>query len=119
MGSRIIATCGCGVNEEILIGGGMHNFTTTCLFPCSCAGCSNVVQVDLLSEKKKCPQCQSKDIIPYDDPGMINKAGERLVTSWNMEDQLGRVLEITNGSYWCPVCKNPGLRFEDSGLCWD
>ncbi len=119
MGSEVIATCDCGIRENILIGGGMFNFTTTCLFPCCCENCDNVVEVNLLSEDKKCPYCKSKAVISYDDPRMIKSIGNKSVASWNVKDRIGRELIITNGSYWCPKCKNPNLKFEDSGTCWD
>lgn len=119
MGSKVIATCDCGLSEGILIGGGMLNFTTTCLFPCCCKSCNNVVEVNLLFEDMKCPQCGSKDVIPYDNPSMVKSVGNELIASWNKKDELGRVLEITNGSYWCPKCKRPTLKFEDGGLLWD
>ncbi len=119
MGSEVMASCKCGLSENILIGGGMLTFTTTCLFPCYCDSCNNVVEVNLLSEDKECPHCRSKAIISYDDPSMIKSAGDNIVASWNMEQKIGRELIITNGSYLCPKCKKPNLKFEDSGLCWD
>ncbi len=68
MGSEVIATCQCGVNTSIRIGGGMYNHMTTCYFPCLCEQCHTVVQVNLLSEPMQCPQCNAGAVIPYDDP---------------------------------------------------
>ena len=119
MGSAVIAICDCGVNEEILIGGGMMNFTTTCYFPCCCENCNEVVQVNLLSKKMRCPKCRSQKVTPCDDPKIVDKLGNKTIAEWNMQGKIGRELILSDGSYWCPKCKKPNLRFEDGGMCWD
>ena len=119
MGTQVTATCQCGVDTIIMIGGGMRNFMTTCYFPCLCEHCRTVVQVNLLAKQKRCPQCKTTKVIPYDDPTLSECAGGRTVTSWNMEEQLGRELNLTDGNYRCPQCDQMTLRFTDSGLCWD
>jgi hypothetical protein len=69
MGSTVIAACPCGLDTGIImIGGGMHNFTTVCVFPCLCVRCHAVVTVNLFAKRKRCPQCRTSKIIPYDDP---------------------------------------------------
>jgi len=97
----------------------MFNFSTSCLFPCCCEECESVVEVNLLFEDVQCPKCNGKAVIPYDDPSMIKRIGNKSVASWNMKEKIGRELILTNGSYWCPKCKKPTLKFEDGGLCWD
>ena len=119
MGSQITARCECGVQAEVLIGGGMMNFTTTCFFPCLCANCQGIVQVNLLAKSLRCPQCRARNPIPYDDPSLSKSPGDHLVASWNMQDQLGRELVLTDGKYRCPKCGKMTLEFVDSGLCWD
>jgi len=119
MGSSVIAECKCGYNLSILIGGGMMNFTTTCYFPCLCKKCEEVVQVNLLSRRPKCPSCRTTRLIPYDDSRVIGKMGINDIAEWNMQEGLGKDLVITDGKYYCPKCKKNNLRFLDSGLCWD
>lgn len=119
MGSAVRAECSCGLNEEILVGGGMMDFTTTCWFPCACAACGHVVEVNLLDAELRCPDCGAVDPVPYDDPALIAEPGNYEVADWNMASQLGRVLVLTNGAYRCPGCGKDGLRFVDAGLCWD
>jgi Zn finger protein HypA/HybF involved in hydrogenase expression len=119
MGTQVTATCQCGVDTIIMIGGGMRNFMTTCYFPCLCEHCRTVVQVNLLAKQKRCPQCKTTNVIPYDDPTLSESAGGRTVASWNIQEQLGRKLNLTDGNYRCPQCDQMTLRFTDSGLCWD
>jgi len=119
MGSQVTATCQCGMDTSIMIGGGMRNFMTTCYFPCLCEHCRTVVQVNLLAKQKRCPQCKTTNVIPYDDPTLSESAGGRTVASWNIQEQLGRKLNLTDGNYRCPQCDQMTLRFTDSGLCWD
>ncbi|RPJ41893.1 MAG: hypothetical protein EHM27_04830 [Deltaproteobacteria bacterium] len=119
MGLEVTATCQCGVNTRIMIGGGMANFMTTCFFPCFCERCHTVVQVNLLAKPNRCPQCKTTKVIPYDDPTLSEGAGKRTVANWNIEEKLGRELKLTDGNYKCPQCGRMTLRFAHSGLCWD
>jgi Zn finger protein HypA/HybF involved in hydrogenase expression len=118
MGSGVIANCKCGLEAEILIGGGMHNFTTTCYFPCLCERCHSVVQVNLLANTNQCPACNSPDTIPFDDPQLSKTAGRHVVAQWNVPE-LGKELTLTDGYYKCPRCRKMTLRFSPGGLLWD
>jgi hypothetical protein len=119
MGSQVIAKCSCGLETEIMIGGGMENFMTTCYFPCLCENCHNVIQVNLLAKRRRCPRCKKSNPIPYDDPRLSKTPGKNFVAEWNMQDNLGRVLVLTDGKFKCPKCGKMSLEFTDSGLCWD
>lgn len=119
MGAEVTARCECGVEARILIGGGMASFTTTCYFPCLCESCHDVVQVNLLAKRPRCPNCRAARPIPYDDPRLIGSPGRHAVAYWNVQDQVGRGLGLDDGDYKCPRCGKMTLRFADSGLCWD
>ena len=119
MGSQVVARCDCGVEESILIGGGMMDFQTTCLFPCLCENCHSVVQVNLFSKALKCPQCGAPDPIPYDDARLSELPGNHTVAQWNTAAHLGRELVLTDGKYRCPECGRMSLEFSDAGVCWD
>ena len=112
MGSSVIASCPCGVDEQIMIGGGMMNHETCCLFPCSCDSCNSLVEENILSEKLRCPKCKASDLIPYTDPRLEGEKGEHEVVQWGDHS-------LTNGAYKCPKCKKPTLSFQPGGLCWD
>ncbi len=119
MGSEVKAKCSCGVEADILIGGGMMDFMTTCFFPCLCEKCHNIVQVNLLAKRRRCPKCKTSNPIPYDDTRLSESPGQDHVATWNMQEQLGRELILTDGKYRCPKCGKMALEFFDSGLCFD
>jgi Zn finger protein HypA/HybF involved in hydrogenase expression len=118
MGSVVTATCRCGLELEVLIGGGMKNFTMICYFPCLCEACHSLAQVNLLAETEECPKCKSKSITPYDDPRLSASPGKRTVAEWNMQERIGRRLVLTDGKYRCPACQEMSLEFRERG-CWD
>ena len=119
MGSQVIAKCGCGYEATCLIGCGIKNYNTTCYFPFSCSSCHNVVEVNILAKIIYCPQCQSSELIPYDDPQLFDCLGKHKVAQWNIKDILGRDLVITDGKYQCPQCGEMLLKFMDGGFHWD
>lgn len=116
MGYEVNSSCECGFNAALLVGGGRNNFRTTCYFPCLCKSCRRVVQVNLLAKPPSCPDCNSSDVISYDQPKLIGVKGEQNVVHWAMVRELGRDLELTDGLYWCPVCEDMSLRFFISSL---
>lgn len=119
MGSSVNAQCKCGYEAELLIGGGMNNFTTFCSFPVFCKNCQQLQSANLLDKYPNCPRCQSREIVAYDENELQQTPGENIVTSWNISDELGRILQLTDGEYFCPSCKEFSLRFEEGGICWD
>lgn len=119
MGSQVIATCECGLRADVLIGGGMLSFRDTCYFPCLCKDCSSVVQVNLLGKTRRCPTCGTTRVTPYDDPSLSISRGSHVVAEWNMQEQLGRVLRLTDGKYKCPRCRRPTLLFACGDVEWD
>jgi rRNA maturation endonuclease Nob1 len=119
MGSSVSAKCSCGLEVEILIGGGMRNFATTCYFPFLCESCHSIVTLNLLDRSHMCPSCGSSSPIPYDSPRLVESPGQGVVTEWNVKGQLGRNAVLTDGNYFCPSCGHMTLHFRDTGLCWD
>jgi Zn finger protein HypA/HybF involved in hydrogenase expression len=118
MGSQITATCRCGLEVNVLIGGGFEDFTKNCYFPCLCEACHNIVEVNILAKTKRCPKCKSPALIAYDDPRLSKTPGKRTVAEWCIQE-LDRDLILTNGNYMCPKCKKLSLRFRNTGLCWN
>jgi Zn finger protein HypA/HybF involved in hydrogenase expression len=96
----------------------MVNFMTTCYFPCLCEDCRAVVEVNLFDQPARCPTCKS-EVVPYDDPTLSELPGEQTIASWNMDYELGRELELTDGTYRCPRCGQMTLQFMNTGLLWD
>lgn len=121
MGKSVVAKCKCGVEALVDIGSGMGDFMTTCLFPCLCESCHNIVNVNLLDQSTKCPECGADAPIPYDDPLLLGIPGRREVAKWNLPGkQLDRELVLTDGQYKCPKCGKFCLEFSDEfSLNWD
>jgi Zn finger protein HypA/HybF involved in hydrogenase expression len=118
MGSFINASCQCGLEVGIMLGGGFRNFTTVAYFPCICEKCRNVVQANMFSKRKRCPRCRGR-VTPYDDPALsVLDGSERIIEDWNVEDTIGRILVLTDGGYRCPQCDQMTLHFRGAG-CWD
>jgi hypothetical protein len=97
----------------------MSNFMTVCCFPALCSDCNDIVEVNLLARPPQCPKCKRHDVVAYDQLELRKRRGKHVVADWNMEEQLGRVLILTDGDYHCPACGKFQLTFEDSGLMWD
>ena len=119
MGSEVIAVCDCGYRARSLIGGGMATFEEVCYFPACCEQCHELVEVNLLANPVRCPECDGSQVIPYDDAKLIGERGANEVESWNMEEELGRELVLTDGSYYCPSCGKFKLKFRPAQVCWD
>ncbi|NRB58315.1 MAG: hypothetical protein HRU50_00065 [Winogradskyella sp.] len=112
MGSVIKATCGCGYEKDITVGGGRLNFKTTQYFPHYCKTCQEVVSGNLLKEEKLCASCETKDKIPYNNKDLILKKGNGIV--FKSFENI-----ITDGLYKCPCTKCDNLKFSDTGIIWD
>ena len=106
------AFCPCGVDEEILIGGGMLDFDTHCSFPCCCEKCHSLVETNVLVKQLRCPKCRSTKIIPYGDPRLNEEVGREVVESWDERS-------LTDGTYKCRECRKLTLRFERGSILWD
>ncbi len=111
MGSQVKALCQCGVESEVLIGGGKLNFRKVQYFPCQCKNCKDVVQVNLKSRKLKCPNCKEV-VIPYNHSALVGVVGNKIIAQ-SFDDIL------TNGTYQCPKCENHNLRFVSDHMRWD
>lgn len=117
MGSVIEAHCTCGFKRKMALGGGMWNFTTYCNFPFHCFDCKALFEVNFLKEAMRCSECGSMNAMSYDTSTVCRRKGNP-VFYWNFADELGRVLELTDGQYFCPKCYQYTLSFRYIGD-WD
>jgi hypothetical protein len=117
MGSIIKAQCKCGYEHEMHLGGGMLNFTTNCNFPVFCSKCRSLFEANILDKNLTCPKCHDSDIIPYYDKSLCSEKGNE-VFSWNMQEEIGRELILTDGKYLCPNCGQFSMSFVACGH-WD
>ncbi len=119
MGSAVRAQCECGYKQEFMIGGGRMTFRELCCFPCLCQDCKRIVTANLFDQPPICPDCDSTNVVSYDQKQLVENQGSKDVATWCMGEELGRELKLADGLYYCPECDSFRLRFEDSGLCWD
>ena len=118
MGSSVKAACECGYSSEAMIGGGMMNFMTTCLFPAICSDCHELVEVNLLAERQTCEACESERVQAYDQEQLLGELGSEVVVDWHHAEK-GLAVALTDGRYLCPKCGQFKLRFEEGGILWD
>jgi len=117
MGSIISAHCDCGFTYDMLLGGGMNNFTTLCNFPYYCEECKILFVANLFEKGICCPKCDKGKVIAYDDEKTCTSGGN-IVFSWDIGDATERTLKLTDGKYICPACGKFDLSFISNG-CWD
>lgn len=118
MGSMVLASCDCGYSAEMPLGGGMMNFDSLCAFPAYCRDCREMHGVNLLASPVACRRCGGVDVVPYDDESLVGVRGDSEVFSWRVDGLRGHVPRLTDGRYFCPGCRQMGLRFREAGL-WD
>jgi len=117
VGSIIAARCPCGIATKMALGGGINSYQTYCAFPALCSACGAFGAVNLLGDAVKCPSCSRDALKTYDDPSLAGRAGEKVVFGWALPGG-GRSLQLTDGTYVCPTCRQPTLVFSDAGF-WD
>jgi hypothetical protein len=69
-------------------------------------------------ELPECGSCGSPDIVAYDCEELVKDKGKPVVT-WNVEREIGRVLELTDGKYFCPKCKLYEMSFKPGTFGFD
>lgn len=119
MGSSVQANCPCGYEASSLIGGGMRTFQTQCSFPYLCRACAKLVTCNALSRSPKCPDCKSRNVIPYNDPLLCAAEGGENVCGWSPKGPDGPCYSLSNGQYYCPSCHQHTLVFSRGMLMWD
>lgn len=121
MGSLVVAGCSnCGLSQELALGGGFMDFTTTAAVPAGCTSCRRLVLVNALGAKpRSCPTDGCAGL-----PQVIGELrrrsawGEHAVFTWVLDDRRGAEYVLRPRAYSCPACEASTLTFRDVG-CWD
>lgn len=91
-----------------------------CLFPFLCTECRSASYLDIYAGSTTCSHCGSTTVVPYGSPPAIGELGPNVVFACPATDTYSaNQLTLTNGTYWCPTCRQHSARFSDSGLLWD
>lgn len=112
MGSIKNASCPCGFQKSVVVGGSMARFREESYFPYYCATCGlvdvNIAKEDLIA----CPECQSQSITQYGKPPISGELQERgNFNCYNYKAPYKGNL--------CPECKQMTLDFLGSEILFD
>ena len=122
MGSMLRASCDdCGLEQELLVGGGMMDFTTTAAVPAGCTTCHRLVTVNTkLAAPHPCMTdgCAGSPAIIGEITGSVDHGIDRSVFDWLVDDDTGTRYVLGGGPHPCPVCGHSRLTFEMTGF-WD
>lgn len=114
MGHILSARCACGYKvDDVRIGGGRADFSTTCMHPGLCKTGKHLVAVNLKLDPIKCPDGHAGGILLYFRDSVLQQVrGSNEVSSWQ-----GR--EINDGAYLCPKCATYDLVFSQPHTYFD
>jgi len=76
------------------------------------------VPADNASFPPACSRC-GDEVQCYDAPGLQEKKGRRTVLDERAVTDSSIRHRLNDGAYWCPKCREFGLRFSIGGLLWD
>lgn len=96
------ANCKCGYETQVLSGSTRAMRDGQCYKPALCKDCGKLGSSLYGKDAPKCKFCQSANIVSYKDSEL-------------RADQSAKFIELTNGLYFCPQCKEFGLSFKDTG----
>ena len=83
VGAIIEASCECGYNERMFLGGGFQDFTERNAFPYLCKECSDIVVLNAMDPEPCCHQCHGTAVTSYSDPSMfLDQPLGRSVHQW-------------------------------------
>jgi hypothetical protein len=116
MGSTCTASCKCGFEKEVTIGGSMEGFGKVSYFPHYCENCG-LVQVNIAKGrrgKRACPTCKNPKLHEYgSDTVSTPIEGDWVALTW------GEYQANEHGNL-CPACKKMTLVFDRfSGIRFD
>ena len=117
MGCTAIASCPCGYDSgEILIGGG--DSEVACYFPAYCKEGNHLVEVNMYERPLRCADGHLTEPVPYNAASLIKTVGQRVVADWNWPGKE-QGIELTDGIYQCPACRQFTLSFIEGNSLWD
>ncbi|MCF7944351.1 MAG: hypothetical protein K9L75_02285 [Spirochaetia bacterium] len=118
MGTLITAVCEkCGYRKDLMtLFSGMIGVSEHCFIPYYCKSCSTLFEGDMLEDTIYCPECNSKDVVSYEDES-LGFSEDKTSFSWHVF-QIGREVKLNEKGNLCPQCREFTLKFESVGD-WD
>jgi hypothetical protein len=119
MGTVYKVTCICGYETGVGVGAGRAlTREHKSYYPVLCQACEKVGSSVFGATEAICSHCQSTNLVRYDDPNLREAMEDYLTKNSQTDPESNRHIELTEGLYFCPVCKEFGLSFEDTGPVW-
>lgn len=120
MGSSLQATCSCGYEEYLDVGGGFEDLGAKCLAPVMDAKASRVRARNYWGPRVK--NGKSGSLTFYDQPSLRDPSAAwddaEIVFAWSSSDERPQFI-LRDGRFLCPKCRAFKMRFEDAGIMWD
>jgi predicted RNA-binding Zn-ribbon protein involved in translation (DUF1610 family) len=94
----------------------MFTFQEHCWVPARCAPCRQVVSVDVMAPRLRCPKCGRKPLLygAVSAPGSEDDDWLSGSISWQLPDEREFVLD-EHSQYECPRCTEATLSFTAVG----
>jgi len=100
MGTIAEASCECGYQTRMALGGGFNDFTERNAFPYLCEKCSDIVVLNAMDRSPCCDRCQWAGVVPYSEPSMFQgKPLRRAVLQWGEYPSSDILCEQTAEAY--------------------
>jgi hypothetical protein len=119
VGTGLKISCQC-FGSFILQVGPRRSAPNYCLFPFTCTKCETASCLDIHATSLACEHCGSASVVPYGSPPAIGELGpNEIFACWPSDRFTADQLTLTDGTYWCPTCRNHTAQFFDTGIQWD
>ena len=119
MGIGLKVSCSCFGSFTLQVGARIAPPPYS-LFPFLCASCKGVTSLDIHARALACGHCGGASVTPYGSAPAVGEIGPTVVFACGPCDAFSvDQLTITDGTYWCPTCRQHTARFQDAGILWD
>ena len=119
MGIGVTVSCSCFGSFNMQVGPRIAP-PKYCLFPFLCTECKTATALDIYAASLTCSSCGSASVVPYGSSPAVGQVGPNVVFACSPTERFAPdQLTLTDGTYWCPTCRQHTGRFSDSGIRWD
>ena len=119
MGSIHEASCECGFQKEVTVGGGRHSFRDKSSFPFYCTHCGmvnvNVAQLADGITETSCPTCGAAGAVQYGVPPVSMHDTRPKLVNFRVRKKQAALQwwkrEASESGHLCPACHKMTLKF--------
>jgi predicted Zn-ribbon and HTH transcriptional regulator len=110
-----MASCTCGFNQQVRVGGTRASFQTHSYFPYLCEKCG-VVDVNVAAPNLVCPKCKSDQIDQYGQGKVSDPSLNKSNPYPRLQDFDRKALQ---DGHKCPKCGTFNLSFSAARMHYD